>query len=376
MRIAFVVNYCHRAGTFFRWHNLAIVLKEQGHDVHVFAGDVKRGLKSRKEQIDGISYHITPAFASSFLFPTPTDPFHAIWRFINLPRDFEVYHLFQPFLDGFIPWYIMRAIYPKKKYFLDWDDLWIDSLVKRGRGLKNKFVYNTVSRIEHYFTRYKFVTVCSTFLSDRVIMGGSIVYNGFSSVFQYSKEYSKKYIGVDSDNAILLLSYTGRTNGELNWLAHLCSELVKESIEFRLLLCGPSDEQIRSSGLCEYSRVVSFGSVDSLFALHVANASDFGLLPLEESFFNKSRFPIKFFDYLSCGTAVYYSPVGELSKIGFSIEGAHMGPTSKDKWVEDFIRLVKSNNYLLKPNPMSLYAQYSWKAQGDKLIKLYREVVS
>ena len=99
MRIAFFVQYCHTAGTYFRWHNLAVGLQYAGHTLDVYAGDFDYRNKKRTEIRDGVTYFISPSLKTVSVFSNPSDSFTAFKRVLELPHaSYDVYHLFQPFL--------------------------------------------------------------------------------------------------------------------------------------------------------------------------------------------------------------------------------------------------------------------------------------
>ena len=54
MKIVFIVQYHFFGGTFFRWHNLALALQQQGHTVMVFSATGNPKAKLEETIIDGI----------------------------------------------------------------------------------------------------------------------------------------------------------------------------------------------------------------------------------------------------------------------------------------------------------------------------------
>ncbi|MGL1236461.1 hypothetical protein ACSTKT_24015, partial [Vibrio parahaemolyticus] len=73
------------------------------------------------------------------------------------------------------------------------------------------------------------------------------------------------------------------------------------------------------------NRIIYLGEVSATDAREIAAAVDLGLIPLENSLFNQSRFPIKFFDFLTVGTPIYISDVGEIAKIGKEMNEVILG---------------------------------------------------
>ena len=172
------------------------------------------------------------------------------------------------------------------------------------------------------------------------------------------------------------MAYVGKTTGELSWIAEALKNIeLRELDNIRLIIAGPSKELLEQSDLINHQKVLYLGELSSQDAAEICTASDLGLLPLENSAFNQSRFPIKFFDFLTAGTPIYYSGVGEIKNIGDNITGAFEGAFNKMQWAEGIVAIIRT----LTDNPIvintdSLSAEYSWQAQTKKLLHFYYEV--
>ena len=97
LRIHFYVNSCHRAGTYFRFHNLAVGLTQLGHRVTVYAGDLNCSSKKRLEIRDGVPYVIRPEHWLNRLCWFGFDPVTVMKRWTSRCPLCDVAHLFQPF---------------------------------------------------------------------------------------------------------------------------------------------------------------------------------------------------------------------------------------------------------------------------------------
>lgn len=373
MKIAFFVQYSHKAGTYFRWHNLAIALQNNGHIVDVYAGDFNYKAKSRVEVREGVRYFITTSFLSSRFFPNPSDIFTGIKRLFRLPKnEYDVYHLFQPFLQAFIPWYFLQNR-RKALFVYDWDDLWVGGLIVNPITLKDKYVYAIVKFLERKLpTLADGTTVCSTYLRDIASTSKvEIIFNGFWPKEMVSKNLVRVKWGLD-DN-IFYLAYIGKTAGEMNWIQEAL-ELFPFEFNIGLIICGPDETLLKSLNLLKDNRIKYFGTVSPTEAYELAIASDLGLIPLEDSKFNHSRFPIKFFDFLSVGTPVYYSPIGDISKIGAKIGYAIEGPLVKKDWI-NFMPNAVNKVKQFKDNDIDVLKQlenYTWASIANTLVSFYK----
>jgi glycosyltransferase involved in cell wall biosynthesis len=380
MKIAFFVQYAHKAGTYFRWHNLALALLKQGHVVHVYAGDFSWRAKSREELRDGIVYKITPSLVSSTFINNPSDPLSAIRRcFVRVEEQYDVYHLFQPFLQAALPWYFLK-LFRKGLFVYDWDDLWTNGLHQSPKTLKERYIFSLVSFLEQRLPRMaNLTTVCSGFLANQSCMVNKpvqVLYNGFwSKALPDERNALRTKWGLA--HTCFYIAYIGKTSDELNWIATAIqtyrAQLSEKSV--RLVIAGPPKQLIEQEGLLDDELVLYFGELRPDEAAELAATADLGLLPLENNLFNQSRFPIKFFDFLSVGTPVYLSDVGEVGKLATNKQiGAIAVPVGKDNWVNGLLptieRLRTSGRTI---DTQLLYDSCGWSAIGVKLLNAYQE---
>lgn len=383
MKIAFFVQYSHQAGTYFRWHNLAVALLKQGHIVHVYAGDFNWRAKSREELRDGILYRITPSFVTSKIVSNPSDPISAIRRcFTRVKDSYEVYHLFQPFLQAALPWYLMK-LFRKGLFVYDWDDLWTNGLHQSPKTLRDKYIFSLVSFLEQQLPQKANLTsVCSGFLAEQPCLVGKhvqVVYNGFwSRALQNELSVIKDKWGLS--NTCFHIAYIGKTSDELNWIAaaiHTYTVQLSEK-NVRLIIAGPPKHLIEQEHLINHELVHYFGELSPEEAAELAASADLGLLPLENNLFNQSRFPIKFFDFLSVGTPVYLSDVGEVGQLAKSKPiGAIVAPVGRENWVTGLLNTIDQlRTHELNIDPQALYDLCGWPAIGAKLIEAYQTRIS
>lgn len=376
MKVAFFVQYCHEAGTYFRWHNLAISLLEYGASVDVYAGDFNHRGKKRIELRSGVKYIITPSLYTAKVFGNPSDPFTAFYRLLQpLQEEYDVIHLFQPFLHAALPWLRFRKT--KKSLFLyDWDDLWIGGIFQQPNSIRGWYTYKIVSFFEKYLPGIAHgVTTCSTFLKEKINADKQveIVYNGFTPKKKMvchsilKKEENNFYIG-----------YVGKTAAEILWLSHLAKEIERKGITAKLVIVGPDPQNIFESKILENKNVIYLGEVSAEEAFLICSDIDLGLLPLADTSFNRSRFPIKFFDYLSAGTPVCYSAVGELKIVAQNIEHAYECGASERIWVERVCGIIMDMVNREKPNINfeKIASMYSWKENGNQLFLFYKKLLA
>ena len=374
MRIAFFVQYCHEAGTYFRWQNLAKALVQLGNKVDVYAGDFNYRAKKRIEQREGVRYFITPSLITCRIFGNPSDPFTALCRSLQkTDGEYDVYHLFQPFLQAYLPWQIKK--YFKKGVFMyDWDDLWTDGLFKTPNSLREHYTFWVVAILEKKIPQIaSSTTVCSSFLANRLNQKTKsiLIYNGFSPINEDFLNASEKFNFFKED--IFYVGFIGKTADELHWIieAALIAETELPLIKF--VVVGPPKNQLESLGALNFKNIIYLGEVSQVESKYIAQKLSLGLLPLGDTNFNRSRFPIKFFDYLSAQTPVFYSEIGELKFIGKGLHFAYPGGVTKDNWVEGLLILLKNISDKMKQevNIEQLAENYSWKSIANQLLEAY-----
>lgn len=374
MKIAFFVQYCHEAGTYFRWHNLAKGLVLNGHEVHVYAGDFNYKASKRNEIRDGVEYRITPSLITSRIFGNPSDPISGLYRsFQKVDKDYDTYHLFQPFLQAYLPWYFLK-IRRKAKFFFDWDDLWTGGLFKAPQSFRDWYTFKLVAFLERNIpTQAICTTVCSEYLKNRLSRSSNknIVYNGFWPNLDDAKIVAHTIFIKDPNT--FYLGYIGKTAAELDWIIEAAKLILPKNLRVKFIIVGPAKSQIVYSELLTIQNMQYLGEVSPSEAKLIASLIDIGLLPLEDTLFNQSRFPIKFFDYLAAGTPVYYSVVGELKIIGNKLNFTYQGGNTKEEWIQGLLQLVVNKMGTSKPivDMQELSSIYSWPAISKQLEKIY-----
>jgi glycosyltransferase involved in cell wall biosynthesis len=368
------VQYCHPAGTYFRWHNLAVALQMHGHTVDVFAGDLDYKGKKRIEVRDGITYYIVPSLPSNRIIDSVSDPFSAAKRCLFLPKEkYDVYHLFQPFMGAYFSWNLLRLKNKKALFLYDWDDLWVDGLMKKGTTWRQQYNYNVTAHYEKNIPlKSDGVTVCSSFLKDRLQSNVSsrVIYNGFWKKEVGSKNGLRGKWKLNADT--FYLAYIGKTADELDWIME-GFRLLKQNIQrpIALVICGPQKYAIEKYAIKEDEGIIYLGEVKPNEAAEIATAVDLGLIPLEDSPFNQSRFPIKFFDFLTVGTPIYMSNVGEIAKIADELTGVIKGSNKKEEWMQGLQDAVKKVEAGMLVKTEVLEERFLWQSIAMQMASYY-----
>ncbi|RTL49087.1 MAG: glycosyltransferase [Sphingobacteriales bacterium] len=378
MRIAFFVQYNHQVGTYFRWHNLAKALQQLGHEVDVYAGDHDWKARRRTEWSDGIFYTIIPALPTARLLYAPNDIFSAMRWLFHLPKkEYEVYHLYQPFLHAAVAWNYLRLFKRKAKFVYDWDDLWTGGLFLQPKGWREKYLMLVTKWLETRLPQQaNGVTVCSSYLLQllKPLNNVAIIKNGFwAKSLPQKTSLRKKWDLLDNT---FYLGFIGKTADELDWVIGALL-LLKEQTNLKvgLLIAGPPDSYVKPLlQQCKHQDSIRYlGNLSANDAVEVAAAIDLGLIPLADNAFNRSRFPVKFLDFLSVLTPVYVSDVGDVGQLARNLSGAFLGSSTKSNWITDIIpvvqQLTQGKQYL--PDIEHL-TPFSWQKIAEELVDFYQ----
>jgi glycosyltransferase involved in cell wall biosynthesis len=377
VKIIFFAPASHEQGTYFRWHNLAIGLRRLGHEVQVLAfGSSKK--KSSVEDRDGIAYHILPtSYFGTRLVCHGNDPIATLRSLLSPPPPADIIHVFQPFSLSCV-----RALAHKARaraLFYDWDDLWWGGLINKPphgfsrAGLSARIIQlleYQMPRLAHH------VTTCSDFLgclaSERGARETTIIHNGYWPHQDYSSQPQSR-AALRLDPEAFYFGFMGRTTGELEWCFDALQLQSIQERPVRLALCGMPQYFLGRLTDSQRNRIDHLGQLTAEQARLFAKSIDCGLLPLENTSFNQSRFPIKFAEYLAAGTHVLASAVGEIATLAQGINGVKIVSPSREAWRASFGSFVDDqtlphSDYIPGPELAELL---SWDVLAAKLAKTY-----
>lgn len=384
LTIRFVAGYSVEAGTYFRVHNLARGLRNRGHDVTVHAVDVDVTSRTRVEQRDGVPYHLMPESRGLRYFGSASHPMTALRRVAaGIPRC-DVLHAFQPFLEVAAPWYALRGA---RLRVFDWDDLWWGGAISGPPdGVASWWLGKTISQLERTMPRdAALVTTCSTFLGELATARGAsrvrVVPNGFwpsapeaigNSVVDAKRE-RRRGLGLEAD--AIYAGFMGRTASELAWCADAVQGLMDAEPSLRLAVCGPPPEVIDATCRQIRSRVDYLGVLPPERARDFASALDLGLLPLDDTSFNQSRFPIKFAEYLGAGVPVVMSNVGECATLARDWPWVHIAPVGAAAFGKTFATAVAGVRALKPVDASVVNAVLGWDLIAQHLERAYLDAL-
>lgn len=377
LRINFLTAYSHIQGTYFRWHNIGMGLITLGHEVTVYCVDYGDDATSRIEIRDGLEYHFVPGAKGKQYLGTINNPFTAFKRLFVNYKSCDILHVFQPFLSIYIPWKFKLKKLSKVTIF-DWDDLWVGGMFKdKNHSLVDKWNYSFTGYFEKKIPSLALpMTTCSQLLKDLAVKRGNkectIFHNGFWPYKITPKTEARKKLGLNIE--AIYVGFMGRTTKELSWCFDALEACVAIGIPIRFALCGPNPDELNQVSATALEHTDYLGSLSPLATRDFAASLDLGLLPLEESTFNKSRFPIKLSEYMAAGIPVLCSQVGEMNHYINKYSWVIGAGEDKTQWLDNFVQIIKELSIDRNAFPVAMETienDLSWLGITKKVEDIY-----
>lgn len=380
LRIHFFTSFCHPAGTYFRFHNLAVGLSRLGHEVTVFALDADPHARARAEIRDGARYQLTPEWPGARLFGAGCHPASTLRRALRAYPPADVAHLFQPFPSGALAW--RAASRGARARFFDWDDLWIGGAFNgAAASLRDRWMRAAVAGLERRLpAAADHVTTCSADLAalatERGAAGATVVWNGFWPASVPGRGEARERLGLDPDAHYV--GFMGRTLRELDWCFAALEMSASRYPRLRLALCGMPPSALAAMTPEVRARSDYLGELTQVLIPVFAAAIDLGLLPLDDTPFNRCRFPIKFAEYLGSGAPVLLSAVGDCARLSEGMPWVLPAGRGRSAWLSAFEAAAErlANGRLPAVDVGAVERLLSWGHSAGVLAASYRAVLA
>ncbi|MCX6848236.1 MAG: glycosyltransferase [Verrucomicrobia bacterium] len=344
LKITFITCFGFPQGTYFRWHNLAIGLQRLGHKVTVHAVGPRGWGRTQFEIRDGVNYVLVPTTPLVHrMLDSRFDPVALIRAIRHNKEVTDIIHVFQPFPHSCLSGLFRRRT--AQSLIFDWDDLWWGGgfADKAGFPWPDKWLPLAVRFLEQCMPRFvDGVTTCSSFLAEAAQKHGAVItlviHNGYwPDQPAPLKLEARKAMGLDSQ--AFYFGFMGRTLGEISWCADALAATDPAGRKVRLALCGMAQSMVDALPDERRASIDYLGNLTPAQAQVFARAIDCGLLPLEDTPFNQSRFPIKFAEYLAGGAHVIASAVGEFADLATKLPGVTLAGQTRESWRTTFSTL-------------------------------------
>lgn len=336
LKIVFFTASTSPQGTFFRSHNFAVCLQRLGHEVVVYAVD-GRGVRDREQVYDGVLYKVIPAAKGQRFFGHISHPGNLLRGVLAVPPKADIYHVFQPFPITCLP----SVLWSKRagKLVYDWDDYWQAGMIQTGvfekPGLPDLAAHSIWQLEDRMPAWADAVTTCSHYLAEEARIRGAhsadVIHNGYwEGAPLTSKKETRQQLGLASD--AYYYGFMGRTCAELDWCIDVFRTASPARKNMRLALCGMVESALPQMDEETRRKIDYLGCLPPDKADAFAKAIDCGLIPLEDTAFNQSRFPIKFVGHMAAGTDVICSKVGEISHLAQGNPRILLAGATRTEW--------------------------------------------
>jgi len=377
--IAFIVPEDRQTGTYFRFHNLAIALVALGQNVTVYSQTNENHLRTTRQVRDGVPYVFCPTVGGNRVVISPVNPGNIARRLITRITPADVYHLFQPYPSGAIPWLAIRAR-RQGVFAYDWDDYWMNDEfgLKHPRGLNSHITSIWVRFLESYLPSHcDLLTTLShniAALAHRLRCARTdIVYNGVWEEEPADRQGARIRLGL-KPGAI----YAGMMgwSGEADWAMEALDACMHEFPDLRIAWCGKDTTAVVNRFPAARSRVDLLGFLPSSRLADFRSAMDIGLIPMGDTEFNQYRLPYKLTDFLSSGTPVLASDVGETSIVARQLPGVAVCRPTKQAWLKAFrdrIGIHARESHNQRVTTSRLIEMLEWTHVASKLLDAYKK---
>jgi glycosyltransferase involved in cell wall biosynthesis len=344
LKINFFTCFGFPQGTYFRWHNLAIGLQRLGHEVTVHAIGPRHWGRTQLEVRDGVSYVLVPTTPFiSRLVDSRLDPVTLLRAMRHDTGSADVHHVFQPFPHSCLPGLFHRRSAGCLLY--DWDDLWWGGLLtaKTGFPWRDTWLPKAIRFLEQGMPRLADgVTTCSGFLAEAARKHGAVATQIIHNGYWHDQPAPSKLAAretMELNPEAFYFGFMGRTTAEISWCVDALAATAPAGRKVRLALCGMPQSMVDGLPAEHRAAIDYLGNLTPAQTQVFARAIDCGLLPLEDTSFNQSRFPIKFAEYLAGGAHVIASAVGEFASLAAQLPGVTLTGQSRESWRSIFARL-------------------------------------
>lgn len=374
LTIRFFTSSSDLHGTYFRFHNLARALVARGHRVTVHAPDRDWHSSRRTEVRDEVEYDIFPESRPVGPFAAPMQPLTAIRRAHHIPGGCDVAHLFQPFISGLGAWQST----PASLRVYDWDEMWAGGLYPPRYVLKRPGIM-ALSVLERAMLRAsRHITVVGKWLEERARAWGApgsveIIHNGFTPRPLHDKAEARAELDLVPE--ALYLGFISRTTPQFDWLFEALKQVRARHPSIRLAIAGQMIDRVKTAPVELRDSIDYVGDLSPERAQLCAEAVDIGLLPMQDDTWNRSRFAIKFADYMAAGLNVVCSSVGECGRLAQMFDQVTPAGTTLSEWIDAVERAVERSDQLPWPRRVAATeaeAALSWSAIAARLESFYR----
>jgi glycosyltransferase involved in cell wall biosynthesis len=333
---------------FWRVGLLAKALIKKGYRVKLYSPSYDYYRSEKSATVEGIEIiHIGLANLpfSPFARKRPSlvryliEIFRSLKRTASELRKFkpERVHIFTTFAYSIVTGLLLMS--RGYKTYIDVDDAINGQMTANGYPA---FLVNAQRIMDYFLPRFFLgVTVCSSFLKEKIGDKARIIPNMASSDFFFGERRKKDSGPV---TAVMVGSVDG-IQGQDNVIRHVIPSVLDKFSDIQFIFVGEGRklaEMQELAGASFADKVKFSGYLDHKEVARILSSCDIGLLPLEDTTVNHARCPLKLFEYQASGLAVVATAIGEARRlIRHGITGYLIAKDDWGKFAEGIVRLAE-----------------------------------
>lgn len=311
---------------------------------------------------------------------------HSIRALINsalvMVKDYDVLHSFavaQPATA--LPTITVRC-FRNKPIVVDWDDAW-------GWGLADEHSFligRAISYLEREVPKLAdAVTAASAFLKDASEKRGykNVVQipNGANvdDIKLLEKEVARKFLNIQLDIK-MLLSIGHTYTKSINLMLDAFTMALQRIPDLKLYIVGSfgrQSEDVKRRFSPIKDNIIFTGEQPFDMVKFYLSAADCLLLPMEDSVFEKARFPIRLGDYMAAGRPIISNAVGEVRHVLSKGCGITCLPDDVKGFSDIMVRIINDKGLQgevsSKARAMA-ETEYAWGILAQKLESIYQKL--
>ncbi len=383
MKILFLNHNYENFGTFYRCYFFGKYLARRGHRVDLVCASRKNFDLRIKSRI------VEPNFRIVTLPRIKLHEYHTghslravINSVIVMIKDYDILHSFAVAQPATALPTIAARYFRNKPIVVDWDDAW-------GWGLADEHSFligRAISYLEREVPKLAdAVTVASGFLKDASEKRGyknvAKIPNGANvdDIKPLVKESARVFLNIQQDFK-MLLSIGHTYTKSINLMLDAFTMALQRIPDLKLYIVGNfgrQSEDIKKKFSTIKNNIVFTGEqpFDKVkFYLAVADGL---ILPMEDSVFEKARFPIRLGDYMAAGRPIISNAVGEVRNVLLKGCGILCSPDDVNGFSDIMVRIIEDKclqREISDKARVMAETEYGWDILAQKLESVYQKL--
>ena len=385
MKILFLNHNYENFGTFYRCYFLGKYLARRGHEVDIVCASRKNfDLRIKSKVIEPNFRIVTLPRIRLHEYHTG----HLLRALINsglvMVKNYDILHSFtvaQPATG--VPTFIARY-FKNKPIVVDWDDAWEGGLA----GQHPSLIGRAISYLEREVPKLAdTVTVVSGFLKDvsekRGYKNVVKIPNGANveDIKPLKKEASRKFLNIQPDIKILL-SIGHTYTKSISLMLDAFTIALQRMPDLKLYVVGnfgKQSEDIKKRFSAIKDNITFTGEQSFDMVKFYLAAADCLVLPMEDSVFEKARFPIRLGDYMAAGRPIISNAVGEVRHVLSKGCGITCLPDDVKGFSDIMVRIIEDKRLQKETSSKAramAEAEYAWGILVQDLECVYKKLLS